>query len=67
MDEETHLCTEQNICRDDGNLNNSHDQNRTDSAQESEDVIVPAFILPQAPEHEHQFNEQDRERNETSE
>lgn len=55
---ETYLGAKLAIRNDNGNLANSNQQNQRYRAQEPEDVIVAAFILPQVLEQEEEFDEQ---------
>ena len=53
------------ICSDDGHLHYGDDENEADDAQEPENVVVPALVLPQALEDEEEFDEKYRKGNET--
>lgn len=55
---ETYLGAKLAIRNDNGNLANSNQQNQRYRAQEPEDVIVAALILPQVLEQEEEFDEQ---------
>ena len=54
----TYLGTKLAIRSDNSNLANSNQQNQRYRAQEPEDVIVAALILPQVLEQEEEFDEQ---------
>jgi hypothetical protein len=53
-----YLGAELNVCRDDGDLADSDHQDGTDNAQEAENVVVTALVLPQALEHKHELDEE---------
>lgn len=46
---------------DDGDLHDRQDAHQTDDAQEAENVIISALVLPEAAEDEEEFDEDDGE------
>lgn len=62
-----YLGAELDVRRDDGDLADRDYQDGTDDAQEAEDVVVAALVLPQALEHKHELDEQDGKGDEAGE
>lgn len=60
---ETYLGAKLAIRSDNGNLANGNQQNQRYRAQEPEDIVVAALILPQVLEQEKEFDEQHCEGN----
>ena len=63
----TYLRAELDVGRDNGDLADGDYQDGADDAQEAEDVVVAALVLPEALEDEHELYEQDRKRDQSSE
>lgn len=57
---EIHLGTQLQVGSDNRHLDDRDNQHQAHNAQEPENIVVAAFVLPQTPEHKQELDEDDR-------